>query len=215
MACTRPDHDIPCQTREMPAEILNVTRGDATPCCRRRKRLDPSSPPLSRNWDQAHLCATAPGILAWTARHREFRGQVSRRTLDPAPAEPAELPDWYRHHLDATLDLFCHDRSGHADVDVLEPRGPPGRMVGPAPGLELAIHRWDAEYAAIRSVPPLDGDIAAAGVGEFLTEFLPGLLTRADPAEPAGTLHLHATDGPLEWFIDLDNARALSRTPQG
>jgi hypothetical protein len=44
-----------------------------------------------------------------------------------------------------------------------------------------------------------------AGGEGFLTELLPGLLTRANTTDLTGTRHLRASDGPLEWFIDLDN----------
>jgi hypothetical protein len=78
--------------------------------------------------------------------------------------------------------------------------------------------------------PPgaLDGEVAQAGIEEFMIEFLPGLLAKARPdgqdgaggrdahgdqgdqengggiAGISGTFHLHATDGPAEWWIDLD-----------
>jgi hypothetical protein len=74
--------------------------------------------------------------------------------------------------------------------------------------VELAIHRWDAQHAATLdgdpAPSPLDGDVAAAGIEEFLTEFLPGLLAGDGVEGLTGTLHLHATDGPSEWWIDLD-----------
>jgi len=39
-----------------------------------------------------------------------------------------------------------------------------------------------------------------------MTEFLPGLLASDTTGEVCGTLHLHATDGQTEWWIDLDAA---------
>ncbi|MGO9927943.1 MAG: hypothetical protein ACLPLP_17950 [Mycobacterium sp.] len=46
--------------------------------------------------------------------------------------------------------------------------------------VETAMHRWDAQHAvAVEGGPPptpLDADVAAAGIEEFVTEFLPGLL---------------------------------------
>jgi hypothetical protein len=60
------------------------------------------------------------------------------------------------------------------------------------------------------SVPrPLDGDVASAGIEEFVIEFLPGLLTRADTEGITGTLQLLAVDPPaygsVTWWIDLDD----------
>jgi hypothetical protein len=48
--------------------------------------------------------------------------------------------------------------------------------------------------------------VVAAGIKEFVIEFLPGLLAQEATGELSGTLHLHATDGPTEWWIDLDAA---------
>ena len=39
-----------------------------------------------------------------------------------------------------------------------------------------------------------------------MIEFLPGLLVQETTGEFSGTLHLHATDGPTEWWIDLQAA---------
>ncbi len=39
-----------------------------------------------------------------------------------------------------------------------------------------------------------------------MIEFLPGLLSQEAIEELNGTLHLHATDGPTEWWIDLGAA---------
>ena len=76
--------------------------------------------------------------------------------------------------------------------------------------VEVAIHRWDAQHAVAAdggpSPDPLDGDLAAAGIEEFMIEFLPGLLAQETIGELSGTLHLHATDGPTEWWIDLEAA---------
>jgi hypothetical protein len=51
--------------------------------------------------------------------------------------------------------------------------------------VEIAIHRWDIQYATAASteMPPgsIDGLVAAAWIAEFLSEFLPGLLETADP----------------------------------
>jgi hypothetical protein len=45
--------------------------------------------------------------------------------------------------------------------------------------------------------------VARAGIEEFVVEFLPGLLAQDGVEGLAGTLHLHATDGPAQWWVDL------------
>jgi uncharacterized protein (TIGR03083 family) len=62
---------------------------------------------------------------------------------------------------------------------------------------ELGVHRWDAE-AAVGEARPIPTDVAEDGIDELLQEFLPA----ADVSGVGGTIHLHATDGDGEWFIE-------------
>ena len=83
--------------------------------------------------------------------------------------------------------------------------------------MELAIHRWDAQHAAglggAAPARPLDAAVVAAGIEECLTEFLPGLLAQPEVGGLTGTLHLLATDGSSQWWVDLD-ARRGRRSPR-
>lgn len=152
---------------------------------------------------------TPPSSALGTASRVTAKEQVSRRTLPAAPPDTLDLPAWYRQRLEETLNLFATTDPG-TETWTFSSLG--DHRVGwwvRRLAVEVAIHRWDAQHAstAPTPVPPLDGDVAGAGVDEFVTEFLPGLLIRAHAATTAsglvGTLHLHATDGPTEWFIDL------------
>lgn len=161
-------------------------------------------------WDSAGLVRHMGGILQWMAAVVTAGGRVSRRALDPAPADPAELPRWYLARLDRTLEVL-----GSAD-----PGAPAWTFSSTGDervawwdrrlAVEVAIHRWDAEHArAAGGGPPpgaLDGDVAAAGIEEFMIEFLPGMLVAQGSGLFTGSLHLHATDGPAEWWIDLGTA---------
>jgi hypothetical protein len=84
--------------------------------------------------------------------------------------------------------------------------------------VELAIHRWDAQHDAslggAEPPQPLDAQVAAAGIEEFLTEFLPGLLAPPEAGAVTGTLHLHATDGPSQWWVDLDARADAAAVPK-
>lgn len=69
---------------------------------------------------------------------------------------------------------------------------------------ETAVHRWDAQQA--HGAPrPIEGDLAADGVDEFLCEMVPSVVWRQGPpdgAEPSGErFHFHRTDGPGEWLV--------------
>jgi uncharacterized protein (TIGR03083 family) len=164
--------------------------------------------PHCPDWDAAELVAHMGGILAWMAQIVTTAERVSRRDRETAPDSRDELADWYAAHLDRTLHILT----------TTDPRTPTWTFSSRGDSrvgwwrrrlaVELAIHRWDAQHAATLdggSAPsPLDGDVASAGIEEFLAEFLPGLLAGAGVEGLAGTLHLHATDESSEWWIDLD-----------
>jgi uncharacterized protein (TIGR03083 family) len=75
---------------------------------------------------------------------------------------------------------------------------------------ETAVHRYDVEAAA-GSAGPIDAQLAADGVDEFLTLFLPGVLTHRPVEGLRGTLHVHATDTPGEWWMDLGSPGTPAR----
>ena len=67
--------------------------------------------------------------------------------------------------------------------------------------LENFVHRVDAEQAAgIDS--EIDGDEAADAVDERFAEFV-----HRREERPAGSLHLHRTDGPGEWTVSVVDDR--------
>ena len=164
--------------------------------------------PHCPGWDTAELVRHTGGILAWMAAIVTTRERVARRTLDPAPEDPIDLPSWYTSHLEQTLAIL-YDVDPSSETWTFSTCG--DRQVTwwrRRLAVEVAIHRWDVQHAvAIGGGPataPLDGDIAAAGIEEFVTEFLPGLLAQEAIEGVGGTLSLHATDGPVQWWTDLD-----------
>lgn len=84
-------------------------------------------------------------------------------------------------------------------------------------GLEVAVHRWDAQ-SATRRPDAIEADLADDGIDEFLDVFLP-LVAASLPRE--GSIHLHGTDpgsgGSFgdggseptpggEWFVEFGPA---------
>ena len=160
-------------------------------------------------WDAAELVRHTGGILSWMSAVVESNQRVSRGALDPAPENPVDLAGWYLAALAHTLGVLG---SVHPDSETWTFSSTGDNRVRwwcRRLAVEVAIHRFDIEHAAAGedgpSPTPLDGDVAAAGTEEFIIEFLPGLLTRAGTDSLSGTLHLHATDGPTEWWIDLNH----------
>ena len=66
---------------------------------------------------------------------------------------------------------------------------------------ETGVHRVDVELAVGRAVTPFDGDLATDGIDELYGVVLPFGLARRGLPLPAGSLHLHRTDGEGEWTL--------------
>lgn len=74
--------------------------------------------------------------------------------------------------------------------------------------IETLVHRADAELAAGLRPTVTDGDVGAVGVDELLDDILPA----RGHGSLDGTLHLHRTDGPGEWLVELtDSGAAVTR----
>src|SRR5262245_43797154 len=69
---------------------------------------------------------------------------------------------------------------------------------------EAAVHRWDAQTATGGNVDPVEADIAADAIDEYLTLARPAI-TEDSPPLP-GSVHLHCTDVDGEWFVHPDGS---------
>lgn len=63
---------------------------------------------------------------------------------------------------------------------------------------ETLVHRWDAERA-VGEPSPLDTELAADGIDEYLTMMLPRLLSKGGTELPTGSVHLACTDTHGVW----------------
>jgi len=69
--------------------------------------------------------------------------------------------------------------------------------------VETAVHRWDAEVAA-GARPGIDGELASAGIDEFVHHFVHR--RDRDAAAVGGSVHVHCGDVPGEWTLRPDAA---------
>lgn len=176
-------------------ELLNVAASDWT-----RHILD------CPEWNAGELVGHLGGIFSWMAQIVTSGEAVDRKDREVPPENLDERADWYMRHLERTIGILC-ERLPETTVWTFSSRGV--RDVGwwwRRIAVETAIHRWDMQHAAqvgTSDPDPLDADVAAAGIEEFLVEFFPGMLAGQAITGLAGSLHLHATDRAVEWSIDL------------
>jgi uncharacterized protein (TIGR03083 family) len=188
--------------------------------------------PHCPEWDAAELVRHTGTIFGWMAAVVETGERVGFGTLGPAPENPEDLPPWYEANLRRALDVLGSADPASETWTFSSTGDRRARWWCRRLAVEVSIHRWDVDHAmaGIADPPPtaLDGEVAQAGIEEYMIEFLPGLLAKARPdgqdgaggragrgarrdqenwsgiAGISGTFHLHATDGTAEWWIDLD-----------
>jgi uncharacterized protein (TIGR03083 family) len=177
-------------------------------------RLIPDCP----GWDTAELVRHTGGIYQWMAAIVGTGRRVSRSDLPPAPASHDDLPRWYLDALSHAHDVLSSAQPTEETWTFSTAGDQTALWWCRRLAVEVAIHRWDLEHALAAdggaAPQPIDTEVAAAGIEEFVVEFLPGLLAHQDVTGIEGTLHLHATDGMSEWWIDLD-ARGVARPEHG
>jgi uncharacterized protein (TIGR03083 family) len=157
------------------------------------EQADGATPVPGTDWTLGDLLHHV-GRLSWywSGRVRKAGGGEFYATDRPDDTTPS---DWLR---EGTATMCAQLAAAEPDAEIKTWAGlrPPSwlwrRMTH-----ELAVHRWDAQAAA-GAPEPVATDVAEDGIDELLSEFSPA----ADLSGLAGTLHLHATDGGGEWFMD-------------
>lgn len=156
--------------------------------------------PACPEWTVADLLGHLGGVYSWVWLVIRADGDKPDKGRDPAPDDPAELVEWFRQERAAVLSA----------LESKEPGEPAWSFVGPRDvgwwrrrqAMETAIHLYDLQEAA--GLPEaMDPELAADGVDELLTEFLPGYLSRQAVPGLEGTFHVHCTDADGEWVVDF------------
>lgn len=162
-------------------------------------RLDrpvPSCP----DWTVADLIAHLGGVYSWVWLVVRADGDKPDKGRDHGPDDRNGLVDWFREERAAAISV----------LESKEPGEPAWSFVGPRDvgwwrrrqALETAVHLHDVESAA--GLPKaIDPELAADGIDEYLTEFLPGYLRRNAVEGLEGTFHMHCTDTDGEWVVDF------------
>ncbi|MHB8671586.1 MAG: maleylpyruvate isomerase family mycothiol-dependent enzyme [Acidimicrobiales bacterium] len=149
--------------------------------------------------------------------HRFATGNVASRPVRPEsyadterPAED-QLVDWFEAGAGRLRDTLVAADPGEAAWTWFPPEQTV-RFWYRRQAQETAVHRWDVE-AANGDPSPISGELAADGIDEYLSVFVPRLHGRAKvQSATEETFHFHRSDGPGEWLVRFGpDGVALSR----
>ncbi len=153
-------------------------------------------------WDNAELAAHMGRLWHYVSRQVSA---VETVTGGGRPPEGKDVVLWAREGLNALLAALASADPQAASWNWSRSEPQKAAFWFRRMAQETAVHRWDAEAAA-GDPSPIPGWLAADGIEEFATMWLP--TRRAEANEDViGTAHIHASDPvdgqPSEWFIVL------------
>lgn len=156
-------------------------------------------------WTTTDLLGHVGTVYRWFTTIVETRTQepVLPDRSTPAPSGP-EVVDWFDEvhgRLVATLRAVDPATPIWTWAERREAGFFPRRATH-----ETLVHRWDAQLAT-GGAQPLDPDLAADGIDEICEVGLRYSLSKPERTYPAGSLHLHRTDGPGEWMLQWRDGR--------
>ncbi len=148
--------------------------------------------------------------------HRSVSEIIERRSVDipdvaiPKPPAGDSVLGFFDEGLErllAALGGLVDD----LDVTLYTWAGPgSGRFYYRRMAHELAIHRFDVESAGAAAPTAFDPDMSVDGVSELFEVLVPFSARRWERPLPAGSLHLHRTDGPGEWLVRAEGGEVVS-----
>ena len=156
--------------------------------------------PSCPGWTVADLLRHTGRVYRWAAGMLNERSTTRISTSGMAMPEDEDAPDWFE---DAASTVLSALKGIDLDTPVwfVTGQAAPARQWRRRLAHETSIHRWDAQQAADRDPTPVDAELAADGVDEFLHLQLrvrdtEGLLTRQ-----GGPVALACTDVPGRWVV--------------
>lgn len=156
--------------------------------------------PSCPGWDVAELLAHVGRVhrRAASSSTRAPDDEVQRGVEIPAP-ERSELVAWVREGADALVAAL--DRPADTPAWTWAPPSTVGFWQR-RQAHETSMHRVDAQIAATGTAEPIDAELAADGIDEWL-HLLQNLPRREPPTGNGETLHFHCTDVAGEWLVRL------------
>jgi uncharacterized protein (TIGR03083 family) len=184
------------------ARCLEVVRTDSAALADAGRRFPSAQVVACPGWDVQDLLGHVGAVQGWVTQKllgdpylQRFRGSWT-----PPPPEDDDWPAWLERISDALVDVLAtvpaetsfESWAGDQPVAFWQRRM----------AQEVAVHRWDGE-AAVGTPPPIPVDVAADGIDELLSWFLPlqvdhRALTTMDP----WSLGIDPDDAEPSWRVE-------------
>lgn len=159
--------------------------------------------PTCPDWDLADLVRHLGRIQRWVAGGVRDRSQ-SRFARPDVPDE--DLLGWFEGGTALLVAALGQADAGEVVWNFAAGAGPVSWWCR-RQAHEVAMHRWDAQATAGPDPEPVDSELAADGIDEFLH-----VVVASRPTITSGSLHLHRTDGDGEWMVRFGpDGAAISR----
>lgn len=163
------------------------------------------------DWDLAELVHHIGGLHRFVTE-AIATGAKPTSGWGRGPDDRAQLADWFASgaaELEAALRAHPDDTATYTFFDNAP------KTVGTwvrRQCHELAVHRYDAELAALGVAEAIDPLIAKDGIDEYFDLFVERVDKRTPIRIGEVALHLHANDEPGEWFVRCgDHAPVITR----
>ncbi len=158
--------------------------------------------PSCPGWAVADLVGHLGGVYSWVKMVVDAAGARPGSDRDGPPPERDQLVEWFADRRDAMVEaLTGREPSSSAWIFAAPHTGDIGWWRR-RQALETAVHLYDVQSAT--STPAaVAPELAADGVDEVLTVFLPRFLARRDVPGLEGSVHLHCTDTDGEWVVEF------------
>lgn len=151
-------------------------------------------------WTVRDLVGHLGGVYAFAEANVRGGTDVATMPGDEATAPVGDaIADWFRTRSATLLDALSTtpaEQSAWSFAGQQTAGWWQRRMVH-----ETLIHVFDAQAGVGATPNPIDGDLGTDSIDEYIEVSLQFSGSRPNRTYPAGTLHLHRTDGPGEWMF--------------
>jgi uncharacterized protein (TIGR03083 family) len=155
--------------------------------------------PTCPGWTVQDLLDHLGRVHRWAAEALDRAPEDQAPAFPPRPDPDTDRVAWVRDGLDHLIGAL-RNREEDRPCWAFVPGGTT-RFWLRRQAIETATHRWDAQAAIGAEPDPIDPSIAAAGIDEWC-ELRTGMWSPPEDLG-SGSIHLHATDGQGEWFVEI------------